>query len=103
MNPWVTIVIAILGSSAFTTLIVKLFDRHKTEADASKIKAEATDVLTQVWERSLEHVQKELEIQRRRVYDLEKKLDAAYLKISEQNMEMAQLKAALAGRRKDDQ
>ena len=92
-----------LTSGVLTTLIVKWFDRRKTNAEASKTEAEATDVLTKVWERSLEHVQKELEMQRQRVYDLEKKLEAAYEKINEQNIEIAQLKTLLGNRRKDDE
>ena len=53
--------IALAGSAAVANLIVKLFERHKTGAEAKHTDAQATDVLVQASERAVDLLRGELE------------------------------------------
>ena len=53
--------IALLASGAFANLVVKLFERSKTGAEAKHTDAQATDVLVQASERAVALLRGELE------------------------------------------
>ena len=102
LNLFVYTAAAVLGSTVLSTFVTKWFDRFKSSAEAEHKKAEATDVLQQAWERSMNHLTSQLELQAKQIYDLRNKVDEAYKMIDELRIENARLEVLLANRRKDD-
>lgn len=98
----VAVVLAVLGSSALTVVITSWFGRHKDAAIVVRTEAETKDLMTQVWERSMKNMATQMELQQKRLFNMERKLEQAYATIDALNDKICDLESRLGERRSDD-
>lgn len=89
------LVAGILGSSAITVFITKLFDRGKDDAAAK-------DILSQTWERSIRTMSEQMDRQSKRILQLEKENRDLREHVVRLETQVEMLKSQMGGRRSDD-
>lgn len=102
MNVVWIVIGSVMSSTVLTALITKWFDRRRTATESARNEAEAADLLSQAWERSMKNLTTQMEIQQKRIYDLEQKLEIAYVTIADLKDHIDDLEKELRRRRKDD-
>jgi len=109
VNTAILILLAFVGSTAFTALVSHLLQKTKYNADVRKVgsdialaDANKKDIITQASERALNMVVSQLEVAQKRILFLEEQLANALERITQLEQEAARPRPSTMRERRDD-